>query len=41
MNRRIAVLAGSLAAFTTPEPIPVLTQGHAAQDVQVRVRPGG
>jgi putative lipoprotein len=27
--------------FTTPEPVPVLTQGHPSQDVQVRVRSGG
>ena len=27
--------------FTTPEPVPVLTQGHPSQDVQVRVRVGG
>ncbi len=27
--------------FTTPEPVPVLTQGLASQDVQVRVRIGG
>ncbi|WNG32388.1 hypothetical protein F0U61_01285 [Archangium violaceum] len=27
--------------YTTPTPVPVLTQGHASQDVQVRVRVGG
>ncbi|HYO54634.1 YbaY family lipoprotein [Archangium sp.] len=27
--------------FTTPEPVPVLTQGHPSQDVQVRMRVGG
>jgi len=27
--------------FTTPEPVPVLTQGHPSQDVRVRVRIGG
>jgi putative lipoprotein len=27
--------------FTTSEPVPVLTQGHPSQDVQVRVRLGG
>ncbi len=27
--------------FTTPEPVPVLTQGHPSQGVQVRVRAGG
>lgn len=27
--------------FTTPEPVPVLTQGHPGQDVRVRVRIGG
>ena len=28
-------------SFTTPEPVPVLTQGHPSQDVQVRLRGGG
>ncbi|WNG61942.1 hypothetical protein F0U59_49975 [Archangium gephyra] len=28
-------------AFTTLEPVPVLTQGHPSQDVRVRVRIGG
>lgn len=28
-------------SFTTPAPIPVLTQGHPGQDVQVLVRLGG
>jgi putative lipoprotein len=27
--------------FTTSEPVPVLTQGHPSQDVQVRLRMGG
>jgi putative lipoprotein len=27
--------------FTTPEPVPVLTQGHPSQDVRVRLRIGG
>lgn len=27
--------------FTTPEPVPVLTQGHPSQEVRVRVRIGG
>jgi putative lipoprotein len=27
--------------FSTPEPVPVLTQGHPGQDVRVRVRIGG
>ena len=27
--------------FSTPEPVPVLTQGHPSQDVRVRVRIGG
>jgi putative lipoprotein len=27
--------------FTTPEPVPVLTQGHPNQDVRVRLRIGG
>jgi putative lipoprotein len=27
--------------FTTPEPVPVLTQGHPSQDVRVRVRVSG
>jgi putative lipoprotein len=27
--------------FTTPEPVPVLTQGHPSQDVRVRLRMGG
>lgn len=27
--------------FTTPEPVPVLTQGHPSQDVRVRLRTGG
>jgi putative lipoprotein len=26
--------------FTTPEPVPVLTQGHPSQDVRVRLRMG-
>lgn len=36
-----ARISDSGRAFTTPEPIPVLTQGHPSQDVQVRVRGGG
>lgn len=27
--------------FTTPEPVPVLTQGHPSQDVRVQLRSGG
>ncbi|QRK10856.1 YbaY family lipoprotein [Archangium violaceum] len=27
--------------YTTPTPVPVLTQGHSSQDVTVRVRVGG
>jgi len=27
--------------YSTPEPVPVLTQGHPSEDVRVRVRPGG